>query len=53
MENRKDIGGIILIILGVIFFLKNFINIPGIEIKWNYIWPIILIIVGIIRLWKK
>jgi len=37
MKNRKCTGGIILIVLGIIFFLKNFINIPGIEIDWNYI----------------
>ena len=45
IKSKKQIKGIILITIGVLFFLINFINIPN--INWRYVWPIILIIVGI------
>ena len=53
MNKKINIGGVILIILGSIFFLKNFIDIPGIDINWPYIWPLILIFIGVRLIIKK
>ena len=39
--------GIILVVLGVVFFLKNFIDISLPDINWSYIWPLILMAIGI------
>ncbi len=45
MKYNKHSGGIALITIGIVFFLKNFVNI--IDINWDYIWPLILIVVGV------
>jgi len=44
------LGAFILIGIGSFFFLANFINI---RINWNYIWPLILVAVGINMLRTK
>ncbi len=44
-------GGIILIIIGGIFFLKNIGLLEGIE--WGVIWPLAIIAVGVQMLTKK
>ncbi len=47
-QNRKVLGGILLIIVGVVWFMSNifsFINI-------HYLWPLVLIILGIIIMLK-
>ncbi len=44
------LGAFILIVIGCFFFLTNFINI---RINWNYIWPLILVAVGISMLRSK
>ena len=48
-NDRKLIGGVILIIIGVLLFLNQII--PGFDIK--YIIPIVLIIIGILILSKQ
>ena len=53
MNKKINIGGAVLIILGSIFFLNNFIDIPGININWSYIWPLILIFIGVRLIMKK
>jgi len=52
MKNNKNLGGIILVVIGIIFFLKNFINIP-IYINWSYVWPVIIIVIGARLYYKK
>lgn len=40
-----------LVILGVIFLLKNLGLL--VAINWDLIWPIVLIIVGVLMIYKK
>lgn len=42
-ESYRILGGLILIILGVAFFLKNLLGFPGL----SKIWPVFLIVFGI------
>jgi len=51
MTKKISIVGVLLIIIGAIFFLKNFIDIP-INIEWKYIWPIIVIALGVKMIFK-
>ncbi|MFA6593953.1 MAG: DUF5668 domain-containing protein [Candidatus Buchananbacteria bacterium] len=44
-------AAIALIIIGAIFLLKNLGLLAG--INWDVIWPIVIIIVGVIWLFKK
>ncbi len=44
------LGAFILIGIGTFFFLSNFVNI---HINWNYVWPLILIVVGLNMLRMK
>lgn len=44
-------GGMILIIIGVLFLLKNIGFLEGID--WNIIWPVALIAVGLNMFFKK
>ena len=44
---KGSFWGIILIALGSVFFLKNFVDISLPDINWSYIWPLILIVIGI------
>ena len=54
MKNKKiSIWGIILILVGAVYFLKNFIDIPSININWSYIWPVLLIIWGVKLILRK
>ena len=46
MRKGKHLFGIILIVIGVIFLLKNFISVPFFDVLWNYFWTIALIVVG-------
>lgn len=41
----------LLIIVGLIFLLENLNLIPG--IKWSVVWPIIVILAGVMMLKKK
>ncbi len=41
----------LLIIVGLIFLLENLNIIPGVE--WSIVWPIILILAGVMMLKKK
>lgn len=50
-HKNKKVGAWILIVVGGIFFLKNFVSIDILaNINWNYIWPLILIFLGARRL---
>ncbi len=49
-NNTISIGGVILILLGITFFLENFIDI---DINWNYVWPLIMIAVGVNMILNK
>jgi len=40
-----------LVVLGVVFLLKNLGIMPA--IAWDIIWPIILIVVGLTMIFKK
>jgi len=40
-----------LVILGVIFLLKNLGLL--VAINWDLIWPIVLIIIGVLMIYKK
>ncbi len=44
-------GGIILIVIGGVFLLKNMGLLEGIE--WGILWPIILIVLGVNMILKK
>jgi len=51
-KNRRILGGIIIIVIGLIFLLNNFFPWTG----WSKLWPLILIVVGItimIQAFKK
>ena len=51
MKNKKIIGPIIILIIWVIFLLKNYWiigELPGLNLSQN--WPIILIIIAIIKM---
>jgi phage shock protein PspC (stress-responsive transcriptional regulator) len=51
-RNRKILGGIIVIVIGIIFLLNSFFPWVG----WGKLWPVILIAVGItimIQAFKK
>lgn len=50
LTKNLDIKGVILIIVGSIFFLNNFL---GISIIWSYIWPLILIGLGVWLIMKN
>jgi len=43
-KNRRILGGIIVIAVGLIFLLNGFFPWVG----WNKLWPVILVVVGII-----
>ncbi|HER24071.1 MAG TPA: PspC domain-containing protein [Candidatus Atribacteria bacterium] len=45
-KNRRILGGIIIVTIGLIFLLNGFFPWVG----WNKLWPIILIAVGIIMM---
>ncbi len=50
MNKKKTmrVWGTVLIALGLVFFIKNTMGIKIFEhINWKYIWPLILIAVGI------
>ncbi len=47
MIKKRNFWGIALIALGIVFFLGNFVDLPGITINWKYIWPLILVVVGL------
>ena len=55
MELKEiKLGAWTLIIVGVIFALKNIFNIDlNLNINWSYIWPIILIFWGVWIINKK
>lgn len=40
-------GGLVLIVLGGLFFLRNFIDIPAFDVNWKYVWPLILVVIGV------
>lgn len=48
MERRNWVGGLVLITLGILFFVNNFV-----EIKIEYIWPLILVGIGVFLLFYK
>lgn len=43
--------GYALVILGVIFLLKNLGLL--VAINWDLVWPIVLVIIGILMIYKK
>ncbi len=46
MQVRSKLGGLILIVLGVLFLLANFGWIPRLGPLFAQWWPLILVIVG-------
>jgi phage shock protein C len=50
-KNRKSVGGLILIGIGVIFLLHNFNFFPWFDIE--KLWPVILIVIGIAMLIRQ
>ena len=55
MNKNISITGLILILLGAYFILGNFIDLDflGQYVQWSYIWPLILIIIGVKMVIKK
>ncbi len=53
MHNKKNSLGIVLIVIGAVFFLKNFVNISFFSNIWNYLWPIALIVIGMQKISDK
>jgi fatty acid desaturase len=41
--------GLILIFLGIMFFLQNYFRID----VWNYFWPFLLILIGLLLVFKS
>lgn len=50
-KRTRTMGGLILILLGVFFLLRNLGLLPWLD--WDVIWPFILIIAGIYLLLEK
>ncbi|MDP2683885.1 MAG: hypothetical protein Q8P20_02400 [bacterium] len=46
---RPIVGPIILIIIGLVFLLNSM----GIELPWAYVWPILIIVVGILMIFGR
>jgi len=55
MKRRKGIlTGTLLILIGVIFVLRNYFGIEVLQnLKWVYIWPLLLIYFGATMIIKK
>jgi membrane-bound ClpP family serine protease len=53
MQNKQQLLGIVLITIGSIFLLRNFIDVPFLSILWKYFWPIALIVIGFQKLSKR
>ena len=54
MKNNLPVGGVILIVIGAYFFLNNFIDFDFFRsINWEYIWPLILVFIGVRIIQKK
>jgi len=47
-ETRQSASGIILLLLGGFFLLRNFI--PGFDLRWSDIWPFLFLVVGLVIL---
>ena len=50
MKFKSNIGGWVLIGMGIAFFLKNFYEI---NINWEYIWPLMFVGLGLSMILKK
>lgn len=42
-KNVRILGGLLLLILGIVFFIRNFVGFP----PFSQIWPLFLIVIGI------
>lgn len=53
-KQKLPIFGVILIVLGVIFLLQKAFNIDILgQLPWDYIWPTVIILLGIHIIYKK
>lgn len=48
-KSRPIIGPVILIIIGLVFLLNSL----GVELPWNFVWPILIIVVGILMIFGR
>ena len=46
---RQTILGVVLVVVGAIFFVRHFSNVTFGEV-WHFLWPLILVAVGVIFL---
>ena len=48
--NEGVIGGVIVLALGVLFFINNTL---GIDVRWHKYWPLLLVAAGLIMILNK
>ena len=48
-SGRQTILGVVLVLVGAIFFVRNFSNVTLGEVM-NFLWPLILVAIGVIFL---
>jgi len=45
---RRQMGGIVLIVLGILFMLDTLT-----DFDWGRFWPVILIVIGLLLIWRE
>jgi hypothetical protein len=46
---RQMILGIVMVVVGVIFFVRHFSDVTFGEV-WHFLWPLLLVVVGVVLL---